>query len=133
METAEIIKQPVAVASDIDDVEDISIAMLIETVQAMLKDGMRFVTMTCLDHGDTFEIFYHFDKNLKLYNLRIQFPHDEEIPSVTGVCLAAFLVENEIKELFGVKITDIVIDYQNHLYLTEECEPAPMAKTILPS
>ena len=38
------------------------------------------------------------------------------MPSITGVYEGAYLYENEIRELFGVKFKGINVDYNGHLY-----------------
>ena len=46
---------------------------LLSEVQGMLYDGYRFVTATCVDNNDgSFDVFYHFDKDLELKNLKIK-------------------------------------------------------------
>lgn len=103
-----------------------------ETLQAEVKrlfdDGYRIVTATCFDQGENFEIIYHFDKNLDLMHLRLVFPKDAEIPSITGSYLAAFLIENEIQELFGVKINGIAVNYDGRMLVTDDSLVTPMLK-----
>ena len=52
---------------------------------------------------------------MAMLNLRLEVPRDAEVPSITGIYLCAFLVENEIKELFGLNITGIAIDFEGHM------------------
>ncbi len=105
-----------------------------ETVQdeakKLFQEGYRFVTATCVDLGENFEIIYHFDSDLRLLNLRMVFPKDAEVPSITGSYLAAFLIENEMKEMFGAKITGIAVDYGGKLLVTEETLQTPLLKTV---
>jgi ech hydrogenase subunit D len=117
-----------AAVSGIAHTETIAVAGLLAHTQAMADRNLRFITMTCLDAGEQFEIFYHFDDKTAMRHLRLPVGKEEEVPSISGIYLAAFLVENEIKELFGAKITGIAIDYHNRLFLTDDSEPAPMAK-----
>jgi ech hydrogenase subunit D len=125
MDTMEIKPQEII---DIPNIRDVDVSELLERVKKAADGKRRFVTMTALDRGDHFEVLYHFDRDLHLEHLRVRVPKGRTLPSISSVYLAAFLVENEIKELFGLDITDIAIDYQNHLYLIEGAEPAPMAK-----
>ncbi len=47
---------------------------------------------------------------------------EEEIPSISFIYPFAFIYENEIKELFGVMIRDITMDFNNPLDLVLEDE-----------
>jgi len=81
------------------------------------KNGFRFVQACCTKLAENiFEITYSFDKDYKFENLRITVTQETEIPSVSGVYKGTFLYENEIRELFGVNIKGINVDYNGHLY-----------------
>ncbi len=47
----------------------INLDNLIGAVAAKRAAGYRFVTITCSDLGDAFDLLYHFDKDLTLENL----------------------------------------------------------------
>ena len=104
--------------------------VLQEEVKNLFQDGYRLVTATCLDLGESFEIIYHFDKRLDLLNLRMTVPKEAEIPSISSVYLAAFLIENEIKELFGARIAGVAVDYEGRLLVTDGAVRTPMLKTV---
>jgi len=53
---------------------------------------------------------------------------DEEVPSLTGATLSTLLIENEMKELFGLKVKDLAIDYGGHLMLAHDSPTTPMLK-----
>ncbi len=103
---------------------------LVAEVKKLFDGGYRLVTATCLDQGENFEIIYHFDKDLEMQNLRMVFPKEAEVPSITGVYLAAFLIENEMKEMFGAKIAGIAVDYGGKLLVTEETLQTPLLKSV---
>jgi ech hydrogenase subunit D len=102
---------------------------VIEKVAGKKFEGCRFVTMSCtqLDEN-TMEILYHLDKDLELTTLRLTIPRDVAIPSISSVYFAAFLVENEIQDLFNIRFTGLVIDYERTLYLEEEVKTTPFCK-----
>jgi ech hydrogenase subunit D len=90
-------------------------------------EGYRFVTLTCLERDETqVDILYHFDRNYQMTHLRLTVPKDKPIPSITPVYLAAFLVENEIQDLFGLRFEGLTIDYKRTFYLEEEVRAAPL-------
>jgi NADH:ubiquinone oxidoreductase subunit C len=103
---------------------------LVEEVKRLVDAGYRLATATCVDLGENLEIIYHFDKDLTLQNLRMVFPKEAEVPSITGVHLGAFLIENEMKEMFGAKITGIAVDYGGKLLVTEETPQTPLLKSV---
>jgi ech hydrogenase subunit D len=63
-----------------------------------------------------FELTYSFDKDYAFTSMRVTVTPETEVQSITGVYGGAFLYENEIKELFGVKFAGINIDYNGHFY-----------------
>lgn len=102
---------------------------LLGQAQTMIYEGYRFVTATCVDNGDgTFDIIYHFDRDLELVSFRVTINRDEELPSISKIYFCALFVENEMKELFGLKVTNIAIDYGGHLLLSEGAPENPMAR-----
>ena len=91
--------------------------------------GYRFVTMTCtaLDQ-DSFDILYHFDRGLELKHLRLTLPAGTAVPSISPIYFAAFLVENEIQDLFGIRFTGLAVDYDRTLYGDEKTRITPFCK-----
>ncbi len=113
----------------IDNVIEISKDQILSEAQKMSYAGFRFITATCVDAGeDKIDLFYHFDKSLDMQHYKISVQKGEEIPSISKIYFCALLVENEIKELFGVKVTDIVVDYGGHMLLSDDDLESPMLK-----
>ena len=112
----------------LDNSEKIGAEELLSTVSVLKYKGYRFVTASCADNRDgTLDLYYHFDKDLELKNLALTVRRDEPVPSLTGLYLCAFLVENELKELFGLNIENIAIDYGGRMFLTGDAPESPMA------
>jgi ech hydrogenase subunit D len=63
-----------------------------------------------------FEISYSFDRNYEFVTLRLEITPEQELTSISGVYHCAFIYENELKDLFGVKIKHIDLDYNGHFY-----------------
>jgi ech hydrogenase subunit D len=74
---------------------------------------------------------YHFDKDMELQNLRIKAERGEEVQSISKIYLCAVLVENEMKELFGLNIMGMSIDYGGHMLLTPEALKNPQSKITI--
>lgn len=86
-------------------------------------DGCRLVQICATRIPDGYELTYSFAKEYELEHLRIQIEEDYEIVSVSNIFAPAFLYENEIHDLFGVKIKLISLDYHGNLYRTEQKTP----------
>lgn len=85
------------------------------------SEGYRFVTLSCVEiDAGMVDILYHFDRALSMKHLRMRVSRSTPIPSISSVYFAAFLVENEIQDLFGLQFQDLAIDYHRTLYLDGE-------------
>ena len=78
--------------------------------------------------GGAFDISWSFARDQRLEHLREQVLPGEEVPSISAYFGAAFLYENEMRELFGVNVTGIALDLKGQLYKTSTIVPfAPSA------
>lgn len=131
----------------------VSKADLISQIQELYASKARFVTATCCDKGSEWEVIYHFELvherggvpgegghgggsaagcDLKrvpeLVNVCVRFGKDEALPSISNVYFCALLIENEIKDLFGVNITGIAVDFGQKLLRTEDSPKTVLVK-----
>lgn len=107
----------------------ISAEKLLRVAHDMMYNNYRFVTATCVDNGDnTLDVYYHYDRDLELKSYKIRVARGEEVPSISRVYFCAVLVENEMKELFGLNVSNMVIDYEGHLLLADDAPDMPMAR-----
>lgn len=113
----------------IENLLEITIDQLLAEVSKSKYEGYRFITATSADNGDdSIDIIYHFDKDYEMRNYRVTVKNGEEIPSISKIFFCAVLVENEMKELFGIKITDIALDFGGHMLLSQEELDSPMLR-----
>ena len=70
----------------------------LEKIGALLHQGYRFVTMTVVDNGEEFDIYYHFDLEYRLVNCLLKLKKGDTLQSISGICFAAVVVENEIQD-----------------------------------
>ncbi len=113
----------------IENVKEITVQELLGEVQKLHYEGYRFVTATCVDNNnDTLDLYYHFDLDYKLTNLKLTINKGTAVPSISKILFCALLVENEIKELFGVNIENLVVDYGGHLLLSDGAPDNPMLR-----
>jgi ech hydrogenase subunit D len=111
-----------------DNTADVSSDDLLPLARSLKDEGFRFITMSSVDLGESISVFYHLDKDLQMRNLRVDVPKGGKIQSVSLVFSCACLVENEIKEHFGVDFHGLPIDFQGMLYLDEEVQKTPFCK-----
>ena len=98
---------------------------LLEKVASLPLRGYRFVTMTAVDCGENLVIYYHFDKNFELYTLKLTLPKPGVVQSISGICFAALIVENEIQDLFGVTFENLALDFEHHFLLAQDAPVKP--------
>ena len=96
---------------------------LVGAVSELMATGHRLVQICCTTLAEGYEMNYSFDRDLHYKNLRLPVKPGEEVQSISRIYWNAFLYENEIHDLFGIPITNIVIDYKGTLYRT--CIPTP--------
>jgi Ni,Fe-hydrogenase III component G len=99
-------------------------------VKAYADKKARFIAAVCSDLGDKLEATYYFVEKpgMDMEALRIVAGKDEVVPSISGIYLTAVLNENEMQELFGLKIKDIAIDFGGHMLLGQDSPTLPMLK-----
>jgi ech hydrogenase subunit D len=96
----------------------------------LLKEGYRLVQICCTDVAETLEITYTFDKAYALENYRVVLQKsDPAVPSITGVYLAAFTYENELQDLFGIKVADMALNFNGNFYRLSQKTPFLKPKT----
>lgn len=108
--------------------EEISVHNVIEKVAVMFHRGYRLVTLSAVDCGDHFEVYYHFDKEYELYNMRLNVDHPGEIPSISGIYFCALVIENEIQDLFGITFSDLALDCKKRFLLDKDAPEKPFCR-----
>lgn len=98
---------------------------LLSKCMELKKDGLRFSQACAAFFDGNYELSYSFanDETYEYKTLRLIAGLDEEIPSVTDIIPTAVFYENEMAEMYGVKIKMISLDYHNRLYRIEEEAP----------
>src|SRR5690348_3663273 len=94
---------------------ELTVDDLMKKVTELKKENYRLVQI-CSTKTEGYELTYSFDKDYDLLNLRLQIGEDTVVPSISEQYSYSFLYENEIKDLFGVKIQNINIDFDGNLY-----------------
>lgn len=94
----------------------ISAGDLLSNCQKLKNEDYRIVQICAVRTHDGYELTYSFAREYEMTNLRLVILEDEEVMSISNIYSPAFLYENEISELFGVKIQMINVDYKGNLY-----------------
>lgn len=115
----------------IENLKEIKKKDLLTEVKKFADAKARFVTAVCSDLGDKLQVTYYFNYSpgMEMNALQMIVGKDEDVPSVTGIYLTAVLNENEMKELFGLKVKDIAIDFGGRMLLAQDSPVLPMLKT----
>jgi ech hydrogenase subunit D len=109
--------------------EPITVATLLEQVQARRANGWRLVQIGATRLPEQFELTYSFDRAGCLANLRLHLPAAEpRLPSISSVYWCAVLYENEIHDLFNIHVEGIAVDFHGNLYQTAVPFPFAAAK-----
>jgi ech hydrogenase subunit D len=104
-------------------------------VAAYRADGWRLAiinTTTVVSAPEAedgaFDVSWSFAKDDRFEHIRVRIGLGEEVPSISESFGAAFLYENEMRELFGMNVTGIAVDLRGQLYKTASVVPfAPSA------
>ncbi|MDP4089821.1 MAG: NADH-quinone oxidoreductase subunit C [Bacillota bacterium] len=99
---------------------------IVKECQELKDKGYRYVAVTCEKLENGLELTYHFDLNYEMTHLRVPADFKDTIPSISNVFIAAFLIENEYQDLFGLTFENLIIDYKGHLYLTADGPSVPL-------
>ena len=72
----------------------------------------------CATKLQDFMLLYSFVKDEKLVTLRFNSGISEPVESIGWIYSYAFLYENEMKDLFGIDILNMNLDFHGHFYET---------------
>ncbi len=113
-----------------DNIREVDKNTIVNEGKKLLDAGGKFVTSVCNDVDPDLEVTYFFstERGTVMTGLRYTVPKDVEVPSLSGITLATVLIENEMKELFGLKVKGIAIDYNGNMLLAHDSPITPMLK-----
>lgn len=105
--------------------KEIDVDRLLDESLILKKKGLRLSQACAAYVNGKFELSYSFaeEETYQLTTLRVVIDPETKVSSITELYPYAFLYENEMKELFGVKIQMTNPDYDNKLYRIREQHP----------
>ncbi len=89
---------------------------LVTEVLKLKHRDYRLIQICAANAGSGYDITYSFGKEYKMVGLRLSIMPDDEIVSISDIYAPAFLYENEMHDLFGVKVKMMSTDYHGNLY-----------------
>ncbi len=98
------------------DVVSIGPAVLKRYMKEAADEGCRLVQIHASRTPDGYQLIYSLAFGYRLTNLELIISEDTQVESVSGIYPAAQLYEQEMAELFGVKIVGIPEDPRVKLY-----------------
>lgn len=104
---------------------------LYSIMQEKFEAGYRLSQICATAFEGYNEVLYSVNKDYLMENFKIELPVDEEIKSFSDIFPAATLYENEIKELWGVQVVGMALDYNNNFYRIEEDTPFKKQITVI--
>lgn len=113
-----------------DNIKSVDKNTIVNEGKKLLDAGGKFVTAVCNDLDPSLEVTYFFstDRGTIMTGLRYMVEKADEVPSLSGITVATVLIENEMKELFGLKVKGIAIDYGGNMLLAHDSPVTPMLK-----
>lgn len=102
---------------------EIDLKDLLNIVYEMKENYYRLIQICCTSLKENYILNYSFGKDYDFLNYKITIDVGDEVPSISSIFKPAFLYENEMKDLFGVKIKHIDIDYKGNLYDLQKKTP----------
>ncbi|MFA7187808.1 MAG: NADH-quinone oxidoreductase subunit C, partial [Dehalococcoides mccartyi] len=114
----------------LENAEYIKAGELLDHTQKLYDEGAIFCTASCVDLGNEFEVIYHYnlEKGLRMKHLRLKIDKNETVPSISNIYLCASLIENEMQELYQLKLSKIAIDFSGGFLVTKETPTSYMIK-----
>jgi ech hydrogenase subunit D len=95
----------------------LSAEALVDQALDLHDGGWRFVTASCIPRPDgRHTVLYHFERGGELRHLRVEVPPGSSVPSIGPAFAGAFLVENEMRDLQGLPVAGLAIDYGGRLF-----------------
>ena len=108
--------------------ETVDIPTLYKIMLERQRAGYRLAQICATAYEGGNELIYSVVDNYTFENYKVIVPIDEEINTISDFFPSAMLYENEMKELFDVKIKSINPDYNNKLYRI--AKKAPFKKEV---
>ena len=109
-------------------IETVDIPTLYKIMLEKQRAGYRLAQICATAFEGYNEVIYSVAYNYTFENYKVIVPIDTEINTISDFFPSAMLFENEMKELYDVKVKSINPDYENKLYRI--AKKAPFKKEV---
>ena len=96
---------------------------LIETVMQMRTKKKRLAQICCSLYEGVYDVTYSFAEETNIQHIRVCVPEEETIPSIIRIYSCAIFYENEMRELFGLKVEKEDPNANMNLYRIDAVTP----------
>ncbi|MDD6762591.1 MAG: NADH-quinone oxidoreductase subunit C [Clostridiales bacterium] len=83
----------------------------------------RLVQICAVNTETGYDLLYSFATGYHFVTYKVAVSKDEEVPSISDIYPSSSLYENEMRELFGVNVKYMKLNYHNKLYTIDEKTP----------
>lgn len=97
-------------------IEDIEEGELMPRCAMLKSQGWRLCQIHSVRIPGGYELTYTLANGYDMHNFKIKVEEGAAVPSITPIYACAWIYENEIAELFGVDIKNILMSYDRKLY-----------------
>ena len=87
------------------------------------NNNARLVQICAVNTADGYDLLYSFAEGYHFVNYKINVKRNDKIVSISDIYPSASLYENEMRELFGVNIEFIKLNYNDKLYTIDGVTP----------
>ena len=108
----------------IQNIDVIEASDVLNVASNMKTSGFRLGMISATGMEDGLEVMYTFERDEVLNNYKVSIPDDyPKLESVSPIYWAAFIYENELHDLFGIKFNNLALDYGGHFFKISEKTP----------
>lgn len=97
-------------------IENIELSQLMPLCASKKSEGWRLCQIHSVRTKGGYELTYTLAKDYDMHNYKVIISEEQVVPSITSVYACAWMYENEIAELFGVNIENILMSFDKKLY-----------------
>ena len=102
---------------------DLSAELLPLKAVAAKSIGARLVQICAVNSETGYDLLYSFAEKYDFFTYKVPLKQDEEIVSISDIYPSASLYENEMRELFGVQVRHMKLNYKDQLYTIDAQTP----------
>ena len=105
------------------DIQMISADEILDLALRLHNEHYRLIQICATRLAECIAVDYTFGRGYDVKNLKVEIPHDGELPSISPMFYPAFFYENEMHDLYGITIRHLEMDYKGKLYRTAVPSP----------